>query len=260
MVLLSFDIEEFNLPEEYGEEVEFAQQIEVSQKGLVRVLDLLKLHNIKATFYSTVIFAENSLPLIKQIVKQGHEIASHGYAHGGEQQEGDFARSKRLLEEISGKPVVGFRSPRLAEFNREILANAGYKYDSSINPTFLPGRYNNYTSPRGLHRLGGVIEVPASVSYPFRVPLFWLSMHNLPLGMYFNMCYRALQEDGFLNIYFHPWEFSDQLCDYKVVPGFIKRNSGEKCLKRLERLILHLKSKGCKFSTTKEYIKLCEKR
>lgn len=259
MVLLSFDIEEFDLPCEYGAEVEFAEQIRVSQLGLRRILSLLKKHKIKATFYSTVVFAENSSSLIREIVSAGHEIASHGYVHG-EQSAEDLLRSREALEKVTGRKVVGFRAPRLAAFDRELLASSGYKYDSSINPTIIPGRYNNYSQPRKAHREGSIIEIPASVSYPLRIPLFWLSLHNLPLRMYINMCDRALREDGFLNIYLHPWEFSDELSGYKMVPSFIRRNSGLKYVDRLESLILHFKAKGDKFATTKEYIKVCERR
>jgi hypothetical protein len=67
MVLLSFDIEEFDMPFEYKGEISFEQQISISQKGVERILDILKKHHAKATFFSTVVFAENSKILLKII-------------------------------------------------------------------------------------------------------------------------------------------------------------------------------------------------
>ena len=58
MILLSFDIEEFDMPLEYNGEISFEEQIDVSRMGLERILDLLKKYHVKATFFSTVIFAE----------------------------------------------------------------------------------------------------------------------------------------------------------------------------------------------------------
>jgi hypothetical protein len=60
MVLLSFDIEEFDMPFEYGKEISFDEQIRISTEGCHTILDLLSKHGLKATFFSTVIFAQNA--------------------------------------------------------------------------------------------------------------------------------------------------------------------------------------------------------
>ena len=77
MILLSFDIEEFDMPLEYNGEISFEEQIAVSRGGLERILDLLKKHNAKATFFSTVVFAEQCQDLVNRLLKEGHELASH---------------------------------------------------------------------------------------------------------------------------------------------------------------------------------------
>lgn len=64
----------------------------------------------------------------------------------------------------------------------------------------------------------------------------------------------ALKKTGYFTTYFHPWEFSD-LEKWKCVPGYIKRNSGEKLALRLERLILMLEKSECKFVTYNEFVK-----
>ncbi len=80
MVLLSFDIEEFDMPFEYKGEISFEQQISISQKGVERILDILKKHDAKATFFSTVVFAENSKDLIRRLLNEGQNwLLTHGF-------------------------------------------------------------------------------------------------------------------------------------------------------------------------------------
>lgn len=73
MVLLSFDIEEFDMPLEYNGEIGFEEQLSISRNGLQNILSLLKKHQAKATFFSTVVFAENNKDLIQQLLGEGHE-------------------------------------------------------------------------------------------------------------------------------------------------------------------------------------------
>ena len=63
MILLSFDIEEFDMPFEYGKDISFENQIAVSEKGTEIILNILQKHQIKATFFSTVVFAEVKVPV-----------------------------------------------------------------------------------------------------------------------------------------------------------------------------------------------------
>lgn len=72
MILLSFDIEEFDMPFEYGKTISFEEQIAISIQGTTAILDLLQKHNAKATFFSTVTFAINAPDVIKKIISEGH--------------------------------------------------------------------------------------------------------------------------------------------------------------------------------------------
>ncbi len=83
MVALSFDIEEFDLPLEHGVELPFERQIEVSRIGAERILDILDGHGVRATFFSTVKFAGHAPEVISRLLKEGHELASHGIRHTG---------------------------------------------------------------------------------------------------------------------------------------------------------------------------------
>jgi peptidoglycan/xylan/chitin deacetylase (PgdA/CDA1 family) len=207
MILLNFDLEEFDMPSEYGSPIPFDEQIAISTAGTTVILDLLKKHDIKCTFFCTAVFALNNTPLMERIIAEGHEVASHTYDHS-KFEIGDLLRSKETLTEITGKPVLGFRMPRMMPVSDRELYNAGYLYNSSINPTWIPGRYNNLHRPRNLFCNEKVLQLPASVGSDFRFPLFWLSFHNLPLWYYKHLCKKAYQKDGYLNLYYHPWEFT----------------------------------------------------
>ena len=133
------------------------------------------------------------------------------------------------------------------------IYNAGYIYNSSINPTYLPGRYNNFSKPRTYFYFEKVLQIPASVSPIIRFPLFWLSFHNLPLWLYKWLCKITYSKDKYLNIYFHPWEFMP-LQDKYNFPKYVSKNSGDRMVLRLENLILWMKFKKYPFGTFKDFI------
>lgn len=254
MVLLSFDIEEFDMPLEYQGEIPFRKQISVSQTGLERILDLLKKHQVKATFFSTVVFAEHSKPLIERLLKEGHELASHTWFHS-EFEEKHLKESKDRLEELFSTQVTGLRMPRMMPVSKNAVEEAGYSYNSSINPTFLPGRYNNLKVSRSYFKEGNVTQVPASVSPNFRIPLFWLSFHNFPLSFYKKLAADTLKKDRYLNVYFHPWEFAEIKDEAYKLPGFTVKNSGREMVERFEEFIIWLKQKNHVFGTFQEFQK-----
>ncbi|WP_374458797.1 polysaccharide deacetylase family protein [Chryseobacterium taeanense] len=254
MVLLSFDIEEFDMPLEYQGEIPFEKQISVSQTGLERILDLLKKHQVKATFFSTVVFAENSKLLIKRLLEEGHELASHTWFHS-EFEEKHLKESKNRLEELFSTQITGLRMPRMMPVSKNAVEEAGYTYNSSINPTFLPGRYNNLKVSRTYFKEGNVMQIPASVSPNFRIPLFWLSFHNFPLSFYKKIALDTLKKDNYLNIYFHPWEFAEIKDEAYKLPGFTVKNSGKDMVKRFDDFISWLKQKHYTFGTFQEFQK-----
>lgn len=254
MILLSFDIEEFDMPFEYGRTISIADQIAVSKTGTKLILEILEKHNIKATFFSTVVFAQNAPELIQEIVTSGHEIASHTYYHSTFEI-ADLKNSKNALELQTGQKISGFRMPRMQPVDEKEIFKAGYSYNSSINPTYLPGRYNNFNKPRTFYYESGVLQIPASVTPFFRFPLFWLSFHNLNLKLYLWLARWTLKTDGYLNIYFHPWEFTDlNKKEIYNFPNYVSKNSGEKMANRMDAFIISMKSKKLEFGTFKEFI------
>lgn len=254
MILLSFDIEEFDMPLEYKGEISFEEQISVSRNGLRNILTILKKHKIKATFFSTVVFAEHNQDLVKELLSEGHELASHTWFHS-DFAEKHLAESKQKLEELFDTEVIGLRMPRMSPVSPNAVADAGYFYNSSINPTYLPGRYNNLKVSRTAFLEDNVTQLPASVSPLFRIPLFWLSFHNFPLGFYKFLAKKCLKSTGYLNIYFHPWEFSDISVPKYKLPGYTFKNTGKKMEERFENFIKWGKDNHYRFGTIRDFVK-----
>ena len=250
IVALSFDLEEFDLPMEHGADIPLDRQMDISRHGTERILHILGRHNVKATFFSTVNFARHAPELITRIIAGGHELASHGICHTGFAAT-DPAASRQQLQQLSGKPVAGFRMPRMMRLPEQTIADAGYSYDSSLNPTFIPGRYMNLGTPRRPFMKDGVLQIPTSVTPWVRFPLFWLSCHLLPQRLYRGLVRHTLRHDGYFTTYFHPWEFHDlnTLPPAYRIPPVVRRNSGAGMEERLDKLIAELKHAGNEFAT-----------
>ncbi len=248
-ILLSFDVEEFDLPLRYGHTILEAEQMEVGYEGLEETMKVLDPSNIEVTFFATANFASHYPASIRNIGER-HEIASHTFYHSRFATI-DLASSKALLENVTGKRVDGLRMPRMQPVNMADVAKAGYSYDSSINPTWVPGRYNNLSLPRTIYKEGSIIRLPSSVTPFFRVPLFWLSFKNFPYLLYRQWVKNTLQKDGYVCLYFHPWEFVD-LRKYKI-PAYLKRDAGKKLQRKLAKLIADLRDMG-EFITIANYL------
>jgi peptidoglycan/xylan/chitin deacetylase (PgdA/CDA1 family) len=250
---LTFDIEEFDIARGISEE----EMNSVSAEGTKRILKLLKEENVKATFFITSRFAQKNPKLVIEIGKD-HEIGSHGYEHSQEYKNMDedeayqfIKKSKEELEKIIKKQVKGFRAPRMMKTNPKIVRKAGFKYDSSYQPSFVPGRYLDVLGKRKIHYKSGIAIVPTSVT-PWwfgRIPLMWYgfrkfgSMYTVPITWF------SAINNSYLNIYFHSWEFVD-ISKYDIVERIksgtakvIKKNSGEQFENMLRKYIRWCKRK-----------------
>jgi peptidoglycan/xylan/chitin deacetylase (PgdA/CDA1 family) len=239
-ILLTFDVEEFDLPLEYNIPIPIEEQLTVAKRGMDEVEHLLSNHNIPATLFTTARYAIEYPDQIKAL-SQKHEIASHTYYHSSFEKK-DLLESRLELERITGKIIKGLRMPRMKKVDMEWVKEAGYTYDSSINPTFLPGRYNNLHLPRTLYKQEGMQRLPASVTPHLRIPLFWLGFKNMPYFLFRKLAIQTLKKDGYLSLYFHPWEFTD--ISYHKLPFYVKRHSGKRLTERLSRLINDLSDHG----------------
>ena len=143
------------------------------ERNVDRILALLDKHGTRATFFTLGWVAERYPQLVKRIVAQGHELASHGYGH---ERASDLSRvdflhdvrhAKHLLEDIGGVAVQGYRAPSfsIGEGNLwafDCLREAGYRYSSSIYP-IKHDHYGMPDAPRFAHEVaGGLVEIPVT--------------------------------------------------------------------------------------------------
>ena len=96
VVLISFDVEEFDLPREHGGEIPLEEGCNVSTEGLKRVLEVLRRQRVKATFFVTGNFARVKPEMVKEILAGGHEVGCHGVDHF-KPAKTDIFESKRIV-------------------------------------------------------------------------------------------------------------------------------------------------------------------
>lgn len=191
------------------------------ERNVGRILELLAARDVKATFFTLGWIAERYPQLVRDIVAQGHELASHGYGHQRASDldraafRDDVVRAKHILEDLGGRAVRGYRAPSFSIGTANLwafdtLAEAGYQYSSSIYP-IKHDHYGMPDSPRFAYRLGnGLLEVPVTTLRLFN--------RNLPSsgGGYFRLLPYAVSrwmigkvnrdDDESAVFYFHPWE------------------------------------------------------
>lgn len=241
-VLLSFDVEEFDMPLEYQFNIPVDEQMRIGIEGLNAIMPILE--TVPSTLFTTANFANHYPERISKLALS-HEIASHTFYHTA-YETADLLKSRLRLEEISGQKITGLRMPRMHPVLMEDVKAAGYTYDSSINPTWLPGRYNNFHLPRTVYTENGIKRIPASVSPGIRIPLFWLSFKNMPYALYLKLCRQTIAKDGYICLYFHPWEFTP--IEQFGLPGYTRRWCGPILVERLLQLVKDL-SKDADFET-----------
>jgi len=130
-VLLTFDLEEFDLPLEFHEKISSKQQIEISRDGLNELLYILEKEKVLATFFVTAKFALANKKLIKKLAKN-NEIALHGLQHSDNYRKmrmdemlSRLKKAKKILESVAGKKIIGFRAPKFHVKKVKMLSLAG---------------------------------------------------------------------------------------------------------------------------------------
>ena len=269
-----------------------------------KLLDLYAKYGIKATFFYTGYIAKLYPEVVKMAANLGHEIGSHGKSHlkeNGfdimpyEKQVKHLEYSKKLLEDISGKLVISFRSPalRVSPNTATALLETGFHIDSSIasqrfdfflsfgskkkikflNAPRLPYRTNrNNIFIRGQSNL---VEIPPSATI---IPFAGTTMRIMPKITSYHQ--KILHLEAKLNrkpvvFIIHP----NEIIDESYEPRIIKRRSdnviayvlsdllraklktknlGENALPLYEQLILYYINKGYTFTTMQEYVSLNE--
>jgi len=226
----------------------------------------------KATFFVLGWLAERLPHLVREIQSRGHEVASHGRNHelpnslSPKALKTDLIDSKKLLEDIIGQPVTGYRAPSFA-IDDDILktiGDCGYHYDSSYNSFSLHGRYGqislNGTSRKGIaHKIKeNFYELPVSNLQltGFTFPLGGGGYFRLiPAFMFNSGIKKILQHQDAYVFYAHPWEFDPEQPKVNQASFSFKfrhYNNLHKTETRLRNLIGSFDD--CRFVTCSEYL------
>jgi len=191
------------------------------ERNIERILAMLEESGVHATFFTLGWVAERYPKLLRDIVANGHELASHGFAHQRATSQSpaaffsDIQLAKIVLEDVTGVAVKGYRAPSFSikhdsEWAFECIERAGYRYSSSVYP-IKHDHYGAPDAPRFTHDVrDGLVEVPLTTMRLFG--------RNWPAGGggYFRLMPYSLSrwllrrvnrlEGQPAIFYFHPWE------------------------------------------------------
>lgn len=197
------------------------------ERNTQRILDIFETKGIKATFFTLGWVAERYPELVKRIIKDGHELACHGYEHirvteqTPEQFRQDVSKTKKILEALSGKEVKGYRAASYSIGAKnlwalDVLQEEGFKYSSSIYPV----KHDLYGMPDAPRFMYEPIDNQDFKEIPITTVRF--GNKNLPCGgggffrfypyavskWAFNRVNNEEQQSGIF--YFHPWEIDPE--------------------------------------------------
>lgn len=232
MNVLSFDIEEWFHPEIFNGKFPMEQwdTLEVRVKRNTElILNFLNKKRLKATFFFVGWIGERYPELVTQSVQEGHEIASHSYAHKmitkmtPDEFREDLRKSLQILNALSDQPVIGFRAPTFSITEKTmwalpIMYEEGIRYDSSVFPIYHD-RYGVPDAPREpyvIYKNGtrGIWEYPMTTIQlgKFNIPLGGGGYFRLyPLTFSVQLMKRCVKEGRPIMFYAHPWEFDTNL-------------------------------------------------
>jgi polysaccharide deacetylase family protein (PEP-CTERM system associated) len=193
------------------------------ESNIDRILALLDDEGTKATFFTLGWIAERYPAMVRRIIGQGHELASHGWAHyrvtdqNPDEFREDISRSKALLEDIGGQAVLGYRAPSFSigrhnQWALTVLEEAGYRYSSSIYP-IQHDHYGMPDAPRFAYHPcsdNGLLELPITTMRLFKRNLpagggGYFRLWPYPVSRWFLQRLNRLEHRSAI-FYFHPWE------------------------------------------------------
>jgi len=292
-ILLTFDVEDWFQVENFKPCIPFSSwsncQLRV-EKNTHRLLDLLDsievagpddsrksgcaaaAMNPRATFFILGWIAQRLSHLVREIHARGHEVASHGFNHSLCNRESpdvlkrDLADSRKLLEDIIGRPVYGYRAPSFSVTAEilKIIEESGYLYDSSLNSFRMNRRYGRVDLSRKTRR--GIALQFSDTFYELPISNVTVGKHALPLGggAYFRLIPFSLFQFGVESIlrrdkaylfYLHPWEIDPEQPKVEEASYFHRFRHYANLKTTASRLALLIeKCRSASFATCTQYL------
>ena len=224
---LSIDVEDYFQVEAFVDIVKrddwpaYSSRVVANTEALLHIFSDAK---VLGTFFVLGWVAERYPGLVAAIATEGHEIACHGYSHQRVSRQtpvqfrDETVRAKHLLEDITGRPVIGYRAATFSIVSEslwalDVLADVGFLYDSSI----FPVRHDSYGIP-AFSRTPVRLDLQSGASLvEFPLTTVRIAGVNVPVsgGGYFRIfpygftrfAYRRLNRAGSpVMFYMHPWE------------------------------------------------------
>jgi polysaccharide deacetylase family protein (PEP-CTERM system associated) len=220
--VLSIDVEDWFHAENLKIAQEAWDECELRvERNTMRMLEILERANARATFFVLGWVAAKCPQLVRAIATAGHEVASHGYGHRRvytltpSEFRTDIVRSKKYLEDLTGRPIRGYRAPcfSITDWAIPILQQAGFAYDSSVVPTIAHDRYGRL---KGASVANPVVTLRDGF-HEVCISCIGFGTRGLPWGGggYFRLVPYGLWCTGIQTIlragrpyifYIHPWE------------------------------------------------------
>ncbi|MFL5482798.1 MAG: XrtA system polysaccharide deacetylase [Gemmatimonadaceae bacterium] len=242
------------------------------------LLDSLDEYHARGTFFVLGWLADHRPEVVRSIASRGHEIASHGYWHervsvqNPEIFREDVRKGKSSVEQLTGRPVIGYRAPNFSiipgiEWAFDVLLEEGYQYDSSIFPIRRSGYgyANACPDPHIIVRKSGrLAEFPLATAsiLRYRVPAAGGGyLRQLPFGIVRRAFRDAVRRGEHGTFYIHPWEIDPGQPQLRT--SFLNRirhyRGLSKTLQRIEALLAEFRFTSIE-SCLQEVLALGEQR
>lgn len=138
--------------------------LKYDEVAVPRILDVYRHYGIKQTFFYPAWCMEKYPRLVEMILKDGHEIAAHGYLHeepnkqSRDREHAWLRRQIAVIEKMTGRRPRGWRAPlyKASRHSPGLLAEEGLIYDASLMGDDVPYLLRT--------RAGDVVELPSHMA------------------------------------------------------------------------------------------------
>jgi hypothetical protein len=225
-----------------------------ARQNLIKLENIVKKNDIKLTAFVTGKTLEDNPDILTSLEAMKAEIECHSYAHrvDGGSKMADMEQGIRTFERLIGRLPHGYRAPEGIITKKEalFLDSKGIKFDSSISPTLLPGRYNHLQFPIQPFKINGsdLLELPLPVVPKIRIPFNFSFMQLLGFGT-FSLLLRIFGWPNLLIFNIHAFELG-RIQSYDELPlgakaiYFRSQRIYKNPAEDLDRFVRYLSEKG----------------